>query len=80
MRELEMPRQPLRERAFAGRGSAIDSDDDGARHVFTAMKSAPSARISVSNSGKLVAIMAVSSTLTGSREANPATRNDMAMR
>jgi toxin ParE1/3/4 len=49
-------------------------------HAFTFTRSAPRPRINVSNSGKLVAIIEASSTVTGSRDASPITRKLMAMR
>ncbi len=64
--------EPLAERALAGGGRSVDGDDHE--------NSAPSARIIGMKSGKLVAMKAVSSTLTGLSEASPITSADIAMR
>src|SRR6185437_10315920 len=63
---------PARQRAFARGGRAVDGDDQDT--------SAPSEVISSTNPGKLVAINAPSSILTGRSLASPMTRADMAMR
>src|SRR5579864_6142581 len=78
MGEIEMPRELLGQRALARGGRAVDGDDDA--HAFTACRSAPSSRMSFSNLGKLVAIIEVSSTETGSLEPRPIVRKDMAIR
>ena len=55
--------EPLAERALAGSGRSVDGDDHE--------KSAPSERIIATKSGKLVAMKAASSTLTGCSLAEP---------
>ena len=65
MAQPVMRREPLAERALAGRRRPVDRDDH-------ADESAPSARISSAKPGKLVAMKALSSTRTGvlAREAH----------
>ncbi len=60
------------------RRGAVDGDDDGSS--VSAANSAPSPLIRPSNSGNEVAIIAVSSTVTGFFAASPITRNAIAMR
>ncbi len=67
-----MTGEPLAERALAGSGGSVDGDDHE--------NSAPSDRIIGMKSGKLVAMKAVSSTLTGLSAASPITSADIAMR
>src|SRR5262249_61533320 len=64
--------EALRHRALARRRRSVDGDD----HAI----SAPRVRIIATNPGKLVAMNAVSSTLTGLSAARPMTSADMAMR
>lgn len=64
--------QPLGECPLAGGRRSVDRDNHE--------KSAPSARIIGMKSGKLVAMKAVSSTLTGLSEASPITSADIAIR
>src|SRR6516225_2833826 len=64
--------EPPAERPLARGRRPVDGDDHE--------KSAPRARIKAEKPGKLVAIMAASSTRTGFSLAKPMTRNAMAMR
>src|SRR5215472_11995602 len=64
--------KPLAERPLARGRRPVDGDDHE--------RSAPRARIKAEKLGKLVAIMAASSTRTGFSLAKPMTRNAMAMR
>ena len=64
--------EPFAERALAGCRRSVDGDDHE--------NSAPSERIIGMKSGKLVAMKAVSSTLTGLSAASPITSADIAMR
>src|SRR5262249_919156 len=72
MAEAVMGGKAPGERALAGGGRTVDRDDHE--------NSAPSARIIGMKSGKLVAMKAVSSTLTGLSAASPITSADIAMR
>src|SRR5262245_1615190 len=64
--------EPLAERPLARGRRPVDGDDHE--------RSAPRPRIKAEKPGKLVAMMAASSTRTGCSLANPMTRNAMAMR
>src|SRR5262249_60726176 len=64
--------EPLAERPLARGRRPVDGDDHE--------RSAPRPRIKAEKPGKLVAIMAASSTRTGCSLAKPMTRNAMAMR
>src|SRR5690606_24847213 len=64
--------KPLAEGALTRSGRPVDGDDHA--------KSAPSRCIIGTKSGKLVAMKAMSSTLTGASEAQPITSADIAMR
>ena len=64
--------KPFSQRALSRCGRSVDGDDHE--------NSAPSARIIGMKSGKLVAMKAVSSTLTGWSAASPITSADIAMR
>src|SRR5690606_11972380 len=70
-----VPRQGARQRALARRRRSVDRDD----HATGSMRQ-PMPFMSARKSGKLVAIMAPSSTATPWRAARPITRNAMAMR
>ena len=72
MPQAVMRRELLAERAFARRRRPVDGDDHD--------KSAPSARISSTKPGKLVAMKAESSMRTGLSDASPITSAAMAMR
>ncbi len=72
MAKAIMGGEPLAERALARRGRTIDGDD----HDSTA----PSPRIMPAKSGKLVAMKAVSSAVTGASADRPMTKADIAMR
>src|SRR6202042_2874506 len=72
MTVAKMRRQTFGERALAGGGRSIDGDNHE--------RSAPRERIIGMKSGKLVAIKAVSSTVTGSSDASPITSADIAIR
>src|SRR5262249_3953703 len=67
-----VPGEKLAERALSRRRRSVDRDDHE--------NSAPSERIIGMKSGKLVAMKAVSSTLTGLSDASPITSADIAMR
>src|SRR5690606_18386146 len=71
-----------RQRALAGSSGTIDGDRECHQPAFTSESSifAPSPVIRLMNSGKLVAIMVASSTVTGCSETSPMTRKLMAMR
>ena len=75
MRHVEMSRQAARERALAGGRRPVDGDQHGAHE-----KVAPSFSSAGRKVGKLVAIIAASSMVTGLSEARPMTRKLMAMR
>ena len=91
MRQAVMQGEPLGERALARGGRAVDGDDEGRvvpvhgdiiRDHAAAPSSirAPSASMVGRKLGKLVAIIAPSSTVTGLLAASPRTRKAMAMR
>src|SRR5262249_30995780 len=71
-----VPGQLLGQGALAACGSAINGDDDTHAVSITAPRPAIKSRYS----GKEVAIMVTSSTLTGWREAKPMVKKLMAMR
>src|SRR5262245_2310676 len=77
MVQAEMAGQAAGERPLAGGGRPVDGDDHRGRPVVS---SAPRRWMNSRKSGKLVAIMAASSTSTGWSAASPMIRNDMAMR
>src|SRR6185437_3731385 len=76
MRQAEMPCEPPRQRALAGRRRPVDRDDHGA----TGAIAAPRPFISATNPGKLVLIVSPSSMRVGFCAAMPSTRKAMAMR
>ena len=76
MVEVIVVGKPARQRALAGAGGPVDGDDQRpfTRPASMTSISAPSPAISPMNSGKLVAIIAWSSMVTGFSVASPSTR------